>query len=915
MNIVKSTFFQIIKRKESLIFLVLFIAGLSLFGWLFDLMSLSSFSPKYIPIPPSSVVMFITLSILFLINKNFEKSQFAKSLVTLFVIIDAFYCSIIFLEYLFKLSWDIEYILIKNPERFGDVPIGRMSPITALLFIFICISILGIRKNNTAIIKYIGGSFALLTGFISLVLLIGYLYKAPLLYGSKIIPVSLPSAICFFLFSITLLRIVEVKFWTLNLIRDNKITRQLLKSFLPIVVSIIILQGFLITNFSFHLNNPTLSVAVILFIVIIITILIVYRVSAIEGAQIESAEQALGESEKKYRTLVENVGEGIGFVNLDEEFLLANSAAERIFGVGKGELLGKNLKEFLSEDQYMKILNQTKIRKEGQSSTYEFELTRTDGKKRNVFITAVPQFNDNNKFIGTHGIFIDFTERKNMEEALRESESSLQNAQEIAKMGSWELDITNQKVKWSENCFGIYGLKPFEIEPTFEYFKSRVHPDDLHLVDESFENTVRHKATYIPEMRIIFPDGTFKWFQTNIVPIFQDDKLIALHGVNLDITERKQVERAIKESETKFKEVINQINDGIIVFDESRKVIIWNSGAEEITGLKAIDTINIDFADIVYQLNPSLYKEKSIIENRIKAIASLELPAVFNKISDVEINDVNTGKLKNIQQIIFQIRFDSYNLFCAVLRDTTKIKEYEKQLLQLSIDKDRFLSILGHDLRSPFTALLGLSDILKENIQEFDVEEIKNMAGDINKTAQNTFNLLEDLLKWARSQQGKIPFKPENMTFVDICMDVTEVLKPSANAKNITINYNVANGIKVFADIDMLKTVLRNLVSNAIKFTNNSGSIYISAKQSNSNITITVSDNGIGINPDNLAKLFDVGQVITTKGTEDEKGTGLGLLLCKEFVEKHSGKIWVESEVGKGSEFKFTLPITISPTV
>lgn len=130
-----------------------------------------------------------------------------------------------------------------------------------------------------------------------------------------------------------------------------------------------------------------------------------------------------------------------------------------------------------------------------------------------------------------------------MEEALRESESSLRNAQEIAKMGSWELDVTNQKVKWSENCFVIYGLKPFEIKPTFEYFKSRVHPDDLHFVDESFENTVRHKATFIPEMRINFPDGTFKWFQTNIVPIFQDDKLVALHGINLDITERKQAEK------------------------------------------------------------------------------------------------------------------------------------------------------------------------------------------------------------------------------------------------------------------------------------------------------------------------------------------------------------------------------------
>jgi signal transduction histidine kinase/ligand-binding sensor domain-containing protein len=244
-----------------------------------------------------------------------------------------------------------------------------------------------------------------------------------------------------------------------------------------------------------------------------------------------------------------------------------------------------------------------------------------------------------------------------------------------------------------------------------------------------------------------------------------------------------------------------------------------------------------------------------------------------------------------------------------IMEKNEELKQQREGLFKLNADKDRFISILGHDLKSPFTALLGLSEILKDNIQEINADEIKKMAGDINKTAQNTFNLLEDLLKWARSQQGKIPFKPQNIGLDDICKAATEVLNPSANAKNIKINYNVADGIIIFADIDMLKTVLRNLVSNAIKFTANNGMIDIYAKQNSENITITVSDNGVGIPSDNLAKLFDVGQVLTTKGTAEEKGTGLGLLLCKEFVEKHGGRIWVESEAGKGSNFIFTLPL------
>jgi signal transduction histidine kinase len=162
---------------------------------------------------------------------------------------------------------------------------------------------------------------------------------------------------------------------------------------------------------------------------------------------------------------------------------------------------------------------------------------------------------------------------------------------------------------------------------------------------------------------------------------------------------------------------------------------------------------------------------------------------------------------------------------------------------------------------------------------------------------------------WARTQQGKIPHKPQILSFRDICINIFEILSPNANAKNITINYSAPDEINIFADIDMLKTVLRNLVSNAIKFTNNGGLININAVENSGNVTISVSDNGIGINPNNLAKLFDITEVITTKGTLKETGTGLGLLICKEFVEKHGGEIWVESEVGKGSEFRFTLPV------
>jgi signal transduction histidine kinase len=232
----------------------------------------------------------------------------------------------------------------------------------------------------------------------------------------------------------------------------------------------------------------------------------------------------------------------------------------------------------------------------------------------------------------------------------------------------------------------------------------------------------------------------------------------------------------------------------------------------------------------------------------------------------------------------------------------------EKELSQLNLDKDRFISILSHDLKSPFNNLLGLTEALIEDIRSLSIDEIERMVQLINSTTRSTYNLLEDILLWTRTQSGKIPFNPQKHNFTDTCKNVIEILKPNADAKNITINCNNKAGLKVFADIDMLKTLLRNLVSNAIKFTFNGGVIDIVAIENSHAVSISVADNGVGIKPDNKAKLFDISEVFSTKGTEDEEGTGLGLLICKEFVEKHGGKIWVESEAGKGSDFNFTLP-------
>jgi signal transduction histidine kinase len=340
----------------------------------------------------------------------------------------------------------------------------------------------------------------------------------------------------------------------------------------------------------------------------------------------------------------------------------------------------------------------------------------------------------------------------------------------------------------------------------------------------------------------------------------------------------------------------------------------WNLPNENRIHLEVYDNDDISDEALLYDS-----QSKNKITNKDKPNLYLKLPIVFNgKKWTLEI----TGENENIS-ILHGVTFIvlisciiiSLLLFALSLAlidanlYAKQIRLLNKQLEKLNTDKDRFISILGHDLKSPFNNILGFSEILTDEINSLNKDEIEDIAKNINKSARITNNLLEDILMWARTQQGSIPFKPQNLSLSATCENILEILNPNAKAKNITINYSTADHINVFADNDMLNTVLRNLVSNAIKFTDNGGAININAIENSGNVTISVSDNGIGIAPDDLTKLFDISQILSTTGTAKETGTGLGLLLCKEFVEKHGGKIWVESEVGKGSDFKFTLPI------
>jgi two-component system, sensor histidine kinase and response regulator len=262
----------------------------------------------------------------------------------------------------------------------------------------------------------------------------------------------------------------------------------------------------------------------------------------------------------------------------------------------------------------------------------------------------------------------------------------------------------------------------------------------------------------------------------------------------------------------------------------------------------------------------------------------------------------------------------SYNQAKTILKQNIELKELNsgleekveirtRELAELNHTKDKFFSIIAHDLKNPFNSLLGFSELLLENMEIYTTAQIKEYVSIIFETAGSSYLLLENLLEWSRSQTGSISVDKKIIDLSSLAADNIKQQENHAVTKGIQLCNNISPGITAYADYNMINTVIRNLLSNAVKYTKRDGSITIDCEKLGDKLKVYVSDTGVGMIPDRVEKLFRIDQNVSTKGTDDETGTGLGLILCKEFIEKNGGEIWVESLFEKGSTFSFTLDI------
>ena len=368
-----------------------------------------------------------------------------------------------------------------------------------------------------------------------------------------------------------------------------------------------------------------------------------------------------------------------------------------------------------------------------------------------------------------------------------------------------------------------------------------------------------------------------------------------------DITERKLNEQALKESEDRFRGIFEMANAGIFFADKNGQITMVNKAFEDMTEYNSQELRNMDFSQLTHP--EDLAQENELLKELI-----------FNEIDRYRIEKRYTTKTGKIiwADVAVTVILNENNepvSYVGVVKDITIRKEYEKKLKDIIAAKDKFFSIISHDLRNQFSSLLSITGILKEDYKDLSERDRDKFISLLQLGGQNALALLEDLLKWSRSQINNLELKKERIDLRALTEKVLESVTNQATLKHIEVVSHITEGYQINADRQMISTVLRNLINNAIKFTPSNGHIWVDSKTENDYDIISVTDNGVGMPKETIQKLFRIDTKYSTLGTDKEIGTGLGLILCKEFIDKHGGNITVLSEVGIGSEFVISLPV------
>lgn len=533
----------------------------------------------------------------------------------------------------------------------------------------------------------------------------------------------------------------------------------------------------------------------------------------------------------------------------------------------------------------------------GESYDLDLEITTAKGNHRSIRSIGKADL-ENRRVIG---FFQDVTEKKQIEQKLVKSEKELKKAQEMTHIGNFYIDLLTSEVTWTEELYKMYGFDPTLPPPLLNESQTLFTPESWNLLSSSIAKTAQTGKPYQIELINLRKDGKRGWmWAKGEANRNAEGKITSVWGTVQDITERKLVEEALKRSEEKYRNLVDNSLVGVFTSKLNGQILYANNALAKLLDEESVE-------DVISKNAMARYKHPEQREHIL---------SLLKQNGKVEGEELTLITANGNEKVIWQSIVLDSDTISGIVVDVTyrhllmnEIKHKNSELAELNATKDKFFSIIAHDLKGPFSAILGFTELLVENQQTLSNEEKDTYLKNIYTTTKTTYQLLENLLNWARSQSGNIRLAPEAIQLRSLVNDVVDILEQAVKNKKINISNAVNPELTIYSDKNTLHTIIRNLISNAIKYTSTNGTITVKAQLKNNFVEVSISDTGVGMDEQTVQSLFNLTETISKTGTANEKGTGLGLVLCKEFVEKQKGKIWVESELGVGSTFYFNLPL------
>jgi PAS domain S-box-containing protein len=619
-----------------------------------------------------------------------------------------------------------------------------------------------------------------------------------------------------------------------------------------------------------------------------------------------AAEEELKKQEEIFKLLVETIEEVFWIHDLKSDKLLYVSPKyKEVYGRSTNSLYqnpGSFLKAIHPDDAAFVKREYRKIAR-GKGLDLEYRLSGKDGAEKLIWTRSFVLRDEKKRPSLSIGTALDITERKKTQQEKALLAAIVENVDDHAVIKDTSLRIiasnrANFKAAGLSSQVKLLGKTDLEIYGDFEHVRQYMEDDRKALA-------LRKGETLVNDQFFVYPDGKKIHSLVKKFPIYDEkNNLIAVASISRDVTDYKNTLEELYKSEEKYRLLINNQGEGIGMVDTEDVFLFANPKAEEIFGVREGKLTGRSLFDFVDKDGRKVIEEQT-----------LKRKAGEKGTYEMEIRQ-ESGQ---IRQILItanpQYRNSEFEGTFAIFRDITDrrraekdLRNSERELQEANASKDKFFSILAHDLKNPFNSILGCSDLLLMDYSSYDKEEVLTMIKMINDASRQAHNLLENLLNWSRAQTGRISNEPAAIDVHTAIESVFQLYDGNAREKNLEMTNRIKRGTLVFGDENMVSTIFRNLVSNAIKFTKPRGRVTVCSKRLKTHIEIQVADNGIGIPKELLEKLFVMGEKVTRTGTANEEGTGLGLVLCKEFAEKNNGSISVSSRPGKGSKFSVQLP-------